>query len=167
VKQRNILKIRKFISSTCLRLMNSTVGQKWKQKQKSKDLVSFNQNWTCMGFGTVHGPEKSLKAWAWGCRSTFLSHAQVPRQIWKRHCPTTFWCMCKEHYSWKKPINSSNTHMMNQGTHHTFMFDEPRNNILINTTTFSSILKNRRTFWCILLKLRNILMFRMLIQTFK
>jgi len=41
--------------------MNSTVGQKWKQKQKSKDLVSFNQNWTRMGFDTVHGLEKSLK----------------------------------------------------------------------------------------------------------
>jgi len=39
---------------------------------------------------------------------------------------TTFWSRCKWHYSWTKPINSSDMHFMNPETHYTFMCDEPR-----------------------------------------
>jgi len=42
----------------------------------------------------------------------------------ERHCPTTFCSRCKWHYLWTKPINSSNTHLINPETHHTFMLEQ-------------------------------------------
>jgi len=114
-------------------------------KSKSKDLVSFNhigRVWNLVHYMDQKIPPKHGHEDADPLSSLLLVFQDKSRKTLSNNVLK----YVQRAYSWTKLRNSSNTHMMNPETHHTFMCDEPRNNILMNTTTFSNIVKNTTIF---------------------